>query len=1010
MSVREPNAPLPRHDRRRRFAIAAALALIPAAVLAQVQTGNVYGGVADHLAKALPGAMLTLSGIGAPQVQFADKQGQFRFVGLYPGTYRLECALDGFSPLVYESVVVNVNRNTTLALTMSPAIEEAITITAESPLLDARKVSTGATVDRVELEKIPTARDPWVILRTVPGVMLDRVNVGGDQSGQQGIFVGNGDDINSTWSLDGVEITDFGAIGGSPSYYDFDAFEEIQVSTGGSDAAARTGGVGINMVTKRGTNAWRGSGRYLVDRDSWQSSFDPSAGDFAKAGPWNQETAQTAFKQGNRIVSVADYGAELGGPILKDRLWIWGSYGKNDIRLLTVDDLRDNTLLETSNAKLNWQIAQNNSATFFFSDNEKTKLGRGASPLRPQETTWDQNGLPSGSDFFSPIFGDNRPTVAKLEDTHVFGSSVFVTASYAESDGGFQVIPEGGDGRDPATQVNSAWDESFIWRNTFLAYGSVRPQEQWKADASVFFSTGDLAHELKFGGNWRRATVRSMSFWPGFGIDLDYYTSYGYAYNIVQISREAEVNYVGKYENGYLQDTMTTGRLTANVGLRYDHQRGERLAATLDAVRGFEDILPAAHVPAADNNFSWDDISPRLGLTLALGEQKETLVRLSYSRFAEQLGGYSSSWANPGYPGAYVYEYFDDRNGDGHAQPDEVLRDIGILWTNGAYDPFDPSHPVQSYYNDPRLDAPVSDELVLGVERSLLPEFVVGLNATWRKESRMLEYERLVFDGDAYSPANISLPGRVHTADDYVLQTVLAGTLPDGSTYAVPVYTLRPGVTTRDGTLLTNGRRERQFRGLSATLNKRLSNRWMLRGNVSWNEWTWHVPRSELDGDPTPAWLLGTYPSVLDGDRVVDCGQTCISARWSYSFNALYQVAPEKRWGFDIAASVNGHEGYANPYWRRVGPTASGIGPRQVTVTGRPDRFTNPDVHVLDLRLEKEIGLGRVRFTLGLDCFNALNSGVVVERNLRLNTDNSDFVQRVVSPRIFRIGAKLAFD
>ena len=260
---------------------ATAAALSP--VLAQSQTGNVYGDVKDDKGQPLPGVTLTLSGGGAPAVQITDAQGQFRFVGVYPGTYRLEGSLDGFSPVVYEAVVVNLNRNTTLSLTMNAAVAETITITAESPLLDARKITTGATVDKTELEKIPTARDPWVILQTTPGVLVDRVNVGGNESGQQSGYTGNGDDgTNTTWSIDGVEITDIGAIGSSSSYYDFDAFEEMQVTTGGSDAAARTGGVGMNLVTKRGTNEWRGSGRYIKSDKSWQSDFDANSGDFAR--------------------------------------------------------------------------------------------------------------------------------------------------------------------------------------------------------------------------------------------------------------------------------------------------------------------------------------------------------------------------------------------------------------------------------------------------------------------------------------------------------------------------------------------------------------------------------------------------------------------------------------------------------------------------------------------------------------------------------------------------------
>src|SRR6185503_5891064 len=192
------------------------------------------------------------------------------------------------------------------------------------------KISAGATVAQTELEKIPTARDPWAILTTTPGVLTDRINVGGNESGQQSAYVGTGSTQDqAVWSLDGVVITDMAATGSTPSYFDFDAFEEMQITTGGSDTTIATGGVVLNLVTKRGTNEWRGSGRYYLVDDQWQSDSSVERSDFGRdydgTGP---VTNQAAFKQGNRIVSVKDYGAELGGPLWKDHLWIWGSYGE----------------------------------------------------------------------------------------------------------------------------------------------------------------------------------------------------------------------------------------------------------------------------------------------------------------------------------------------------------------------------------------------------------------------------------------------------------------------------------------------------------------------------------------------------------------------------------------------------------------------------------------------------------------------------------------------------------
>ncbi|MFW6012259.1 MAG: carboxypeptidase-like regulatory domain-containing protein, partial [bacterium] len=171
---------------RRALAVAAVLLLASGgAALAQEQTGNLYGVVTDPEGAALPGVRVEVTGVGAPQTQFTDAQGQFRFLNLDPGNYQLTANLEGFSTVEFPDVDIRVGRNTTLEITLSPAVEEVITVTAESPLLDERKVAKGTTVSQIELEKIPTARDPWAIVTQTPGVLSDRINVGGNESGQQ---------------------------------------------------------------------------------------------------------------------------------------------------------------------------------------------------------------------------------------------------------------------------------------------------------------------------------------------------------------------------------------------------------------------------------------------------------------------------------------------------------------------------------------------------------------------------------------------------------------------------------------------------------------------------------------------------------------------------------------------------------------------------------------------------------------------------------------------------------
>src|SRR5262249_16017119 len=154
-------------------------------------TGNIFGYVTDEQGGRLPGVTVTVSGIGAPKTQTTDARGEYRFLNLSPGNYQLAYELQGFWKDTKSEVQVAVAKNpeTTASMKLS-SVEAAVTVRGEAAILDPRKVTTGAVIRQVELKEIPTARDPWVVLQTVPGVLTDRLNIGGDQSGQQSAYVG----------------------------------------------------------------------------------------------------------------------------------------------------------------------------------------------------------------------------------------------------------------------------------------------------------------------------------------------------------------------------------------------------------------------------------------------------------------------------------------------------------------------------------------------------------------------------------------------------------------------------------------------------------------------------------------------------------------------------------------------------------------------------------------------------------------------------------------------------
>ncbi len=943
-------------------------------VSGQEPTGALHGTVSDSEGGRLPGATVELTGIGAPRLQVADERGEFHFLGLDPGDYALTATLEGFSTVEVQRINIRIARNTTVAISLVPAFEEVISVAEESPLLDLRQLARGTHVTRPELDAVPTARDPWAIVAQAPGVLVDLPAVGGSR-GRQAIFTAMGARFqDNDYLLDGVQITDVAA-GGSTTYYDFDWFEEIQLATGGSDVTKIAGGVTLNLVTRRGSNEPRGSARYLVTDEKLQSSPDVDRGDF----PPGQEPEVAT----NQLDRLEDYGFEVGGPLRRDRVWLWGAGARNEIDEIATGGLPLATHIESFALKANGQITAANSAVASWNWAEKVVLGRGAEPNRQSETTWDQEG---------------DTDIVKLEDTHVLGSSAVLTASYSDVDSGFGFFARGGSGPDAPEALR---DADGIWKHNFVTFESSRLAEEAKLEGSIFFYGGEASHELKLGARRRLWEDINLASWPGrdvfhiAGVNLGFPDG---PQDIVVAHRGGINPTSEEFHSLWAQDTLSGGRWTVNLGLRYDHQEGENDPSTVPANVAFPEVLPALDFAGNDaGGFEWETISPRLGATYALGESGQTLLRASLARFPEALGSDEILHVNP-MNDAYATFLFID--GNDNNQWDGPQEPTTFLFPDG-FDPADPTALVSPNAIDPRLDPSVTDELVLGVEHAVRPELMLALHLTARRTSDIAE--RRAFVRDASGAV------RLATREDYVLETVLTGTLPDGTPYAEPVFALAPGLSLTGGSLLTTGDRETDYRGIALSAVKRLSGRWMLRGFLNYADTEWGIPESFFAfDDPTD---IAPPAGDDDGQAVLEAlsrfDEIFLNSRWQAHLSGLYQVAPERPWGFDVAANLYAREGYPLPYHLRVISALDGVR-RFVQVVERVDDFRTDDVVTVDLRLAKELPLAgdHLGLTVGFDLFNALNEGTVLRRTLQLNTQ-PDFVNETLNPRVWRLGLRL---
>jgi hypothetical protein len=933
------------------------------------QAGNIRGVVTGADGSTLPGVTVTLSGgSGGRQTFITESDGEYRFLGLHPGTYTVSAELSGFATSERKADVL-IGRNTELPFTMAAAASEAITVMAATPVIDTRQTATGQSVEEIELISIPTARDPWVILQSVPGVLVDRVNVGGNESGQQSYFIGKGVERHQTeWNVDGVAVSDMATTGTSTFYYDFDSFEEIQVSTGSSDPSVRTPGVHLNMVTKRGTNQLKGSGRFFTTDKQWQSEATIPDDAPYLTGP------------ANSVDHIDDYGLEVGGPVIQDKLWLWGAWSNNAIGNFSTGQgaVLQSYHLNNLNAKINYQPINNNTAEVFYMWSDKKVNGRGLGTTRQTiETAWDQTGP-----------GD----LLKIEDTHVFSQSLYLTANYAMIDSGYKLDPIGG--RD----VDAWWDEDNGWHRTYRYFEQDVPQTNARVDGSSYISGGTISHELKFGFGYRDTPVKSATVWPGNGNFGNFYDGYALA----ALTRPAIPNFGSRYIDGYVGDTVVFNNLTLTGGVRYDIQRAKNFGSEVPANPVVPDLLPAVSYAGDTEALEWKGFSPRIGATWALGEEKKTVLRGSYNRYMDQLGSSDVGPSNPFYRVQMLYYYWEDLNGDKTVQRNELDFDSGLY----SFSNIDPDHPGAAI-SPGRLDYDVdptrTDEIVLGIDREIMPNFAVGAAYSYRKRTNFVwdQYEKTRGANDFY------------TSDDYVLQPApFSGSLPDGSQYSVPNYRLKPGLSAPTFYVTTNRPDYYQtYNGLELTATKRWTNRWMMRGNVTLSDWKQHLG-DDAFVDPTHI-VDGDSCTSCDGSIVASDGGVAgyINSRWAYSLNTAY----EGPLGFMFGAALVGREGYVIPYFRRQN-NRDGIGNKDIMVSDDFGADRLPNLFNLDLRVARDFALthGFV-VNLSVDLFNVTNERTVLWRNNRMLSANgtdlttNNKIEQLQSPRIWRFGARVRF-
>ena len=952
----------------------AILALATAPAAGQGYTGRIEVTVVDSTGAVLPGASVEITG---PQSRttVTDGKGQAQFLNLAPGTYTVLTRLAGFQTFKNPDVPVAVGATVPLKVSMNvESVAQDVFVSAESPVVDPKRTTTQTNVTLAELQEVPSSRDPWVVLQTVPGVIVDRVNVGGAESGQQSNYQAKGAaSTENTWNIDGVPITDMSALGSSPTYYDFDMFQEMQVVTGGADLSNPTPGVQLNFVLKGGTNTPHGSTRFYYENESMQSTNMPDDLIAAIGGTTGK---------GNRIDEYKDYGFEIGGPIVKDRLWAWGAFGKTDVTLLTLQNTPDQTILENWSFKASGQATQNLRGTFSYFRGDKQKFGRGAGATRPPETTWDQTGP-------SPVY--------RAEANYVLANNLFISGRYGYVGGGFHLAPQGG------LDTPMYLDDGGSWRGSYYDYGTVRPQHTVSGEGSYFRGR----HEIKFGFGWRRADTDSTSIVPANGIVTRHD---GYPNMFAEVT--AWNHYLatrGTYTNAYLGDTITWDRLTLNLGVRWDRAAASSRTLSQAGNPVLPNLLPDLTGAAENDVITPSAFTPRLGLSYALDESRRTLLRASYGMFASQLNAGTGSFRSVvQYRGVYLYG-ITDTNGNRVADPSEIAG-IPCTPTNNAdcsWYGFNIDAPAQTgspIHTVGDYSTPLTHEFQVGLDRELARNFGISGTFTWRHFGN-------------FNWRNNGLRG-----SDYEQIATLTGNQAPVGAYSVPIYGVRAGRVPANPAATTYETREgyyQRYYGFEFAATKRMSNRWMARFGFSTNDHKEYFEDIDaVGGFSSLARNAGDPTSLLTTPN--DDGGTVMRQTTGSGKSGIFQVLPkyqyiatgvyQARWGINLGTNLVVRQGFAMPYHRTQVATTDPIQRlKTVLVVGEVTDFRLPAVTSLDFRVGKEFTYNRARFNLDLDIFNLLNRSTVLGKQYDLRVTTADQVQEIMNPRVLRVGVRFGF-
>ena len=700
MRTLRPSAVLRRFLPRVVFVVLAGA--LAATASAQTSTGGLRGFVKDDTGGVLAGVTVEASSpsrIGGAATEVTDGQGLYRFENLPIGEYTVTYSIQGFGTIRRDGVRVEVGRTIQLDVQLKLGnVEQSITVSAESPVVDAIHSGITSNINQEMLQNIPSARQSYFdIVTYTPAVKINAV-----PNDSRFVIFGSSSDQNQ-FQYDGVDISAV-SNGGVWDFPSPDIMQEVQVNAVGASAEFHDfqGGV-VNIVTKTGSNTLRGAGSLYVIPPGLVGNNTPN-----EQFPYKIHYSQQAT-------------FEMGGPIKKDRIWFYGMLPTS--RGLTtgvgvdpnLDKQGGHTFKPFAKGTIRFSDHDNLNVGF---NNNMFCCGATASRTAPLITQQVEHG--------------HNPVLTS-QYTHTFGSATLMEVRA----GGIYI-------RDNFTPYSDDFvtpgrtDQATGFSTVNGQTGSKQFHNRTTVDASLAHSASDFlkgSHDFKFGVQTAYATQRTV----GVRFSNTSYTDLNSAPYTATFSDPSASGGRIRSAGGYAQDSWTVNdRVTLNLGVRFDHIAGDipelSSGATLDGIRGDASLeVPSTTTyPGVPDLIAFNTWSPRAGLTMRVDRSGKTIFKANYGRFYGKL---ATSMFNSMSPGA---------------TPTTTLR-----WNTatGKYDlPFSFVDNKINFSVNPDLANQYTDQLFMGVEQALGHNMGVNGSFVWKQEGAFI---RLADVRGAYAPRDI---------------------------------------------------------------------------------------------------------------------------------------------------------------------------------------------------------------------------------------------------------------